>query len=136
MLASGSYDGTIKLWNFKIGTLIKTIEIKPHIDSVAFSPDGTMLASGSNDNTIKLWKLYSKKEIKELKDKISPVCLLLLQSIQYTYKQGHPINLPCFPELHKVFKSLKPNEKELVECLLSDIAMEKKRKRRKIEQNK
>jgi WD40 repeat protein len=27
------------------------------VNSVAFSPDGSMIASGSDDNTIKLWRV-------------------------------------------------------------------------------
>jgi WD40 repeat protein len=56
MLASGSYDGTIKLWDAKTGSVLQTLE--GHSDwvrSVAFSHDSQMVASGSNDKTIKLW---------------------------------------------------------------------------------
>ena len=62
MIASGSYDKTIKLWNLE-GKLLHTL--KGHGDSiicVAFSanPDDKMLASGSHDRTIKLWNLEGK----------------------------------------------------------------------------
>lgn len=58
LLASGSDDNTIKLWNVSDGTLRTTL--KGHtgwVCSVAFSPDGTLLASGSGDLTIKLWNV-------------------------------------------------------------------------------
>ncbi len=66
MLASGSADGTIKLWN-EDGQELKTL--KGHssvVLSVAWSPDGKILASGSADGTIKLWN-KDGKELKTLK---------------------------------------------------------------------
>jgi WD40 repeat protein len=56
LLASGSSDRTIKLWNGQNGQEIATLT--GHLQTVntlAFSPDGQTLASGSADKTIKLW---------------------------------------------------------------------------------
>ncbi|GFN21443.1 WD40 repeat-like protein [Aspergillus tubingensis] len=56
LLASGSFDNTIKLWDAATGTLKYTLESHSGwVYSVAFSGDGQLLASGSFDNTIKLW---------------------------------------------------------------------------------
>ena len=64
LLASGSVDDTVCLWNWKTGGLriagACTGVFKGHTDavvSVAFDPTqpGGMLASGSCDNTIRLW---------------------------------------------------------------------------------
>ncbi|KAI7976403.1 hypothetical protein EIK77_000845 [Talaromyces pinophilus] len=68
MVASGSYDETIKLWDTKTGTELQTL--KGHLGSVysvAFSPDGQMVASGSDDNTIKLWDTKTGTELQTLK---------------------------------------------------------------------
>ncbi|HAA28432.1 MAG TPA: hypothetical protein DCE56_13055 [Cyanobacteria bacterium UBA8553] len=46
MIASGSHDTTIKLWN-REGKLLR----------VSFSPNGEMIASGSDDNIVILWNL-------------------------------------------------------------------------------
>lgn len=56
MLASGSWDKTVKLWRVSNGKEMKTIKgHSSYVSSVCFSPDGSMLASGSNDGTVKQW---------------------------------------------------------------------------------
>ncbi|MBW4595274.1 MAG: PD40 domain-containing protein [Brasilonema angustatum HA4187-MV1] len=65
MLASGSYDGTIKLWN-QDGKELKTLNHGSAVLSVGFSPDGKMLASAGGDGTIKLWRTVDGKELKTL----------------------------------------------------------------------
>ena len=56
ILASGSSDKTIKLWDVATGREIRTLSGHTHwVNSVAFSPDGKILASGSWDGRILLW---------------------------------------------------------------------------------
>lgn len=57
ILASGSWDNTIILWNLATGKPIGE-PLTGHSNSVtrvAFSPDGSILASGSSDQTVILW---------------------------------------------------------------------------------
>ena len=56
VLASASWDDTIRLWNPETGRHLTTFYgHSGNVNAVAFSPDGTTLASGSDDDTIKLW---------------------------------------------------------------------------------
>ncbi|KAL6229620.1 hypothetical protein BDW75DRAFT_245567 [Aspergillus navahoensis] len=56
LLASASYDGTVRLWDPATGALEQTLEgHSKSVLSVAFSPDGRLLASGSYDTTVRLW---------------------------------------------------------------------------------
>ncbi|KAJ6003746.1 WD40-repeat-containing domain protein [Penicillium canescens] len=56
LLASGSMDHTVRLWDTATGALQQTLEGHSHwVHSVAFSPDGRLLASGSRDETVRLW---------------------------------------------------------------------------------
>ncbi len=73
-LVSGSWDGTIKLWNVETGKEIRTLKGHDgYVLSVNFSPDGKTLVSGSDDNTIKLWNVETGKEIRTLKGHDSSV---------------------------------------------------------------
>jgi len=61
LLASGSDDTTIKLWDVKSHSEIATLKGHSNsVNSIAFSPDGNLLASGSDDKTIKLWDVRSR----------------------------------------------------------------------------
>ncbi|KAF3391820.1 hypothetical protein DPV78_010812 [Talaromyces pinophilus] len=58
LVASGSSDKTVKLWDSATGTLRQTLEgHSDWVQAVAFSPDGKLVASGSSDKTVKLWDL-------------------------------------------------------------------------------
>src|SRR5262245_13993398 len=67
VIASGSFDHTIKLWDAATGRELRALY--GHSDavlSVAFSPDGNVIASGSGDNTIKLWDVATGRELRAL----------------------------------------------------------------------
>lgn len=66
-LASGSYDGTVKLWDARSGKLLRTFDEHTNVVwSVAFDPQGGMLASGSADKMVKLWEARSSKLLRTL----------------------------------------------------------------------
>jgi len=55
-LASGSADGTIKIWDASTGQHVRTLEGHlAGISTIAWSPDSNTIASGSDDKTIRLW---------------------------------------------------------------------------------
>jgi WD40 repeat protein len=67
LLASGSRDQTVRLWNPMTGQEAQKLE--GHTDwvtAVAFSQDGSLLASGSWDQTVRLWNPTTGQEAQKL----------------------------------------------------------------------
>ena len=64
ILASGSDDHTVRLWDVATGRPIRTLTgHTSYVYSVAFSPDGKILASGSDDDTVRLWDVATGRPI-------------------------------------------------------------------------
>ena len=83
VLASGSFDRSIRLWQLdQIDWKARKIQEYPivledhnqSVSSVAFTPDGKYLASGSYDNTIRLW-------IARTEDLADMVCQKVLRNL-------------------------------------------------------
>lgn len=74
-LASGSsIDGTVRLWDVASRAQIALLlELETNdlegINSVAFSPNGTILASASDDSIIRMWDTRTLKQIGKLETK-------------------------------------------------------------------
>ena len=63
VVASAGNNGEIKLWNLRNGTSVTLGRHDDTVNSIAFSPDGTLLASGGNDYVLKLWNVNRKHHI-------------------------------------------------------------------------
>ena len=71
LIASGSYDGTVRFWDVQTGKEIRRFEghrkaYAMGVLSLAFSPDGRSIASGDHDGTVQLWDVQTGKEIRQL----------------------------------------------------------------------
>ena len=68
LIASGSTDSTVKLWDADSGKQIKALMRHPFpILCVAFSSDSGILAAGSEAGTISLWDVNYRERIRTLK---------------------------------------------------------------------
>jgi WD40 repeat protein len=67
-LATGSADGSVRLWDAATRRQIGGPFIGPAnaVNSVAFSPDGKTLATGNQDGTVRLWDAATRRQIGSL----------------------------------------------------------------------
>ncbi|KAG6473109.1 hypothetical protein ZIOFF_067016 [Zingiber officinale] len=65
IIASASFDSTIKLWDAEYGRLLCSMNgHKGPVYSVAFSPNGEYLASGSLDQSLHIWSVKEGRIMK------------------------------------------------------------------------
>ncbi len=68
ILASGSDDNTVKIWNLKQKQVIRTLKADSGwVYTVAISPDAQTAIAGYQNKTIKLWNLNTGDEIRTIK---------------------------------------------------------------------
>lgn len=65
--ASGSFDNTIKIWEFETGRELRALDGHTGaVKTLACSADGRFLVSGGNDRTVRIWEVSSGALIKRL----------------------------------------------------------------------
>jgi WD40 repeat protein/uncharacterized caspase-like protein len=67
LLASGSADNTVKLWDIASRREVRTLAAHTGgVKAVAFRPDGQWLASGGIDGNIKFWEVATGNQLRNL----------------------------------------------------------------------
>ncbi|MGD8730970.1 MAG: WD40 repeat domain-containing protein [Anaerolineales bacterium] len=117
LLASGSEDGEVRVWDAASGDLLLNLQAHPYeITSLVWSPDGSTLATATTDRFIKFWNPQSGELTKTIEARLldyvleirfspdgkhlaiaGPECLVVLRDVESgilykTYHQRH-----CLP---------------------------------------
>ncbi|GAB4827939.1 hypothetical protein Ancab_034824 [Ancistrocladus abbreviatus] len=67
MVASGSWDKTVKLWATEKPKRMATLRGQNgYVNTIAMSPDGSLCASGGKDGVAMLWNLGERRTLLEL----------------------------------------------------------------------
>ena len=89
ILATGSDDNTIKLWEVNTGQLICTLVGHSwSVVAVAFTADGETLLSASCDKTVKLWRLSTAEEIVTLSGHVDSVSAVAVSKVTQLIASG------------------------------------------------
>ena len=81
-IATGSADGTAKIWNADTGQVLLTIKASTEgwVNNAAFSPNGKLLATSGDDKIARIWDVLTGKELRTLKGHTDSVACRCLQS--------------------------------------------------------
>ncbi|MEH2116699.1 serine/threonine-protein kinase [Nostoc sp.] len=89
ILATGSDDNTIKLWEVNTGQLICTLVGHSwSVVAVAFTADGETLLSASCDKTVKLWRVSTAEEIVTLSGHVDSVSAVAVSKVTQLIASG------------------------------------------------
>ena len=77
ILATGSYDHSIVLWDVATGSAIRTLAgHNGAVFAVAFRADGNVLGSASYDGTVKLWSVATGERLETFSESSEPLYAL------------------------------------------------------------
>ncbi|CAD8195753.1 unnamed protein product [Paramecium octaurelia] len=97
ILASGSADNSIRMWDIKTGQLkAKLVGHENAVNQISFSPDGTILASVSGDRTIRLWDVKTgllKAQLDGHSNAVLTVCFSPDNTILASGSADHSVRL-------------------------------------------
>jgi WD40 repeat protein len=69
LLASGSADKTVALWDIATGRQLRRFQVPATVTGITFSRDGKTLTSREADKAVREWEIATGKQLKQTKEK-------------------------------------------------------------------
>ncbi|KAF3136377.1 hypothetical protein TWF703_005486 [Orbilia oligospora] len=89
VLASASADGNVKIWDVTDGALVRIlVGHERHVNTVVFSGDGKLLASASVDHTIQVWDVATWAPQQKFSTKFKPDWISFSKDNRYIITRG------------------------------------------------
>jgi len=108
-LATGSWDGAIKMWDTANATLIWTNAVADAVMGMAFSHDGRTLISGGTDGQIRNWDVTSGALLQTLNEHAGPVfCVTWSPNGEFLASAGHDARIRLWETREAESGRLKP----------------------------
>ena len=90
MLASGSANGGVRIWNPRTGAMVLSVQVKQAwpINSLRFSADGELLASGLANGSFWLWNVHYSgvgKRLPRFSGSIEPLFDIDLSGLNFSH---------------------------------------------------
>ncbi|KAG2052908.1 WD40 repeat-like protein [Suillus hirtellus] len=116
ILASGSHDETVRLWNTKTWQLEGLIECDASnhsrgIRAIALNSNGTLIAFASEDNHVRLWRLSDRQKIAVLKHSNEVHCVTFSTDGRHIFSGGADNKILKWQILDEIYKLAKKDQK-------------------------
>jgi WD40 repeat protein len=66
LLASGSWDDTVRLWDLQSGVILQTFPCNNDVRTVSFSHDGAFLVGGDDAKNVYVWNVSTKQLLRTI----------------------------------------------------------------------
>ncbi len=84
-IASGSWDRTIRIWDYERGTILANLKNHSYcVSRVVFTPDGRRIISGLTDGSIRIWNVDTREIVANFTDIINKQPQAVMSSIGIT----------------------------------------------------
>lgn len=99
LIASGSRDGTVKIWDYNSGHLYGKIDVNAEVTSVDFSADGNRLLVGDAKGVVMVWNTATGLIDKQISDLDAPVVAARFSpdNRKIVYAAGDRIGISEYP---------------------------------------